>query len=182
MSNTAGLIAIDLAAGAVGLAAIYRIWDTPPRLWPHRNWSRAAWTIAVVWLNVVSAHVLWPVGAVMALRQAAKNRKKPTSMPPALPLAAGKDDSSWWNLDTASTSGAGSASDSSDDGDRPRHDDGCPEDLDADDEDDWDEDDYEAAAEQARALGWVVVDPSSGPCIFGGDHLQTDAGGEERGS
>ncbi len=180
MTNTAGLVAIDLAAGIVGLAALYRIWDTPAGLWPNRNWSRAAWTVAVVWLNVVSAHVLWPVGAVMALRQAARNRKKPTNVPPPPPFAAGHADSNWWNLDYTPASGASTVVADSDDSDRPRHDDGSPEDPGT--VDDWDEDGHAAAAEEARALGWVVVDPHRGPCIYDDDHRQTDASREERGS
>jgi hypothetical protein len=100
-ANALSLLVLDAIAGIVILLALRRIWSTPSWMWAHRHWSKVAWTVVVLWLNITASHVIWPVGAVLALRHARKLARNPLPEPPPLPYASGEDGTGWWNIEGA---------------------------------------------------------------------------------
>jgi hypothetical protein len=90
-STTVGYIGWVMMASLVELVAVIRVTQQPAENWSHRNWSKLAWVLAILYLAPTLAGYPIPVGAIAAIW---RTRRRPTG-PPATgqaPIAEGSPD------------------------------------------------------------------------------------------
>ena len=73
---------------ALGLVAVIRIIRRPDEDWPHKNWSRIAWVLTVLYLAVPIGGYPIPIGAIAAVWRTRRRASKPAG-PAGLPGLAG---------------------------------------------------------------------------------------------
>jgi hypothetical protein len=61
--------------GVLALVAVIRIIRRPDEDWPHKNWSRIAWVLTVLYLAVPIGGYPIPIGAITALW---RTRRRPS--------------------------------------------------------------------------------------------------------
>jgi hypothetical protein len=73
--------------GLIVLVAVIRVIHRPAEAWPHRNWSKVAWVLAVLYVTVPLGGFPIPIGAVAAVWHT--RRRPQPSFPYQLPTAEG---------------------------------------------------------------------------------------------
>jgi hypothetical protein len=90
-TSTVGYLGWVMMASLVELVAVIRVIQRPAENWAHRNWSKLAWVLSVLYLAPTLGGYPIPVGAIAAIW---RTRRRPTG-PPAPgqpPMAQGSPD------------------------------------------------------------------------------------------
>jgi hypothetical protein len=93
-SSAAGYLVRVVLSGLVGLVAVIRILRQSAEYWSHRNWSKLAWVLAILYMAPHLGGYPIPVGATAAIW---RTRRSPTGpqVPGQVPMADCSSDWPW---------------------------------------------------------------------------------------